>query len=171
MQTNETPDIHLGNNIKHLMKAFQLTQAQLAFDTNIPNSQLCNILQQPDIDNDTLQKIADAIGHGVTVDMIKNYNHDDTISYIINNYTQNVQEGATGTLIPNQNNTQKVEEGGTGTLIPKQDNNYVAEQAFELAKENTRLEKVLLYYRMKIEPDAVEKEIESLKNPASPEID
>ena len=184
MKENETPDIHLGNNIKHLMKAFQLTQAQLALEIDIPNSHLCNLLQQPDIEDDMLQKIADGIGRGVTVDMIKNYNHDDTISYIINNYTQNVQEGGSGTLIPNQNNTQKIEEGGTGTLIPKQDhstntnstfqegstqNNYVAEQAFVLAKENTRLEKLLLYYRIKVEPDIVEKEIESLKNDGIPE--
>jgi len=178
MKENETYDIHLGNNIKHLMKAFQLTQAELAFEMDIPNSHLCNILQQPDINDEMLQKIAGAIGHGVTAELIKNYNHDDTISYIINNNTQNIQEGGTGTLIPKQDNnyTQNVEDGSVGNF--KNDttfqegstqNNYVAEQAFILAKENSKLEKLLLYYRMKVEPDVVDKEIESLKNDRTPE--
>lgn len=187
---------HLGNSIKHLMKAFGITQSQLADELGIPDSHLCNLLHKTNIDDAMLQKIADAIGYGVTVDMIKKYNHDDTISYIINNYNQNVESGGTGTFIPNQNQNvesggtgtfipnpnQKVENGGTGTLIPSQDNsanfeegssqtnnNYVAEQAFAYAEKNAKLEKLLLYYRMKVEPEAVEKEIDSLKKDYSQE--
>jgi len=178
MKANEEYDIHLGKNIKHLMRAFQLTQSQLAEKLAMPDSHISHLLQKSDIDDDMLQRIADAIGNGVTTDMIKAYSHDDTINYIINNYTQNVESGGNGTLIPKQMNdyTQNVENGGTGTLIPKQDNsstfqegstqttnNYVAEQAFALAEKNAKLEKLLLYYRMQIEPDAVKKEIEALK--------
>lgn len=171
MKVNEAYNAHLGNNIKHLMKAFQITQAQLADKLDTQDSHLCTLLQKPEIDDETLQKIADAIGHGVTAELIRNYSHDDTIKFITNNYTQNVENGGTGTLIPNQDN-QNIEEGGTGNF--KNDNsttfqegssqnNYVAEQAFVLAEKNTKLEKLLLYYRMKVEPEVVEKEMELLK--------
>ncbi|NDV97602.1 XRE family transcriptional regulator [Dysgonomonas sp. 521] len=120
MKANNESNIHLGNNIKHLMRAFQITQVQLADKLDMPDSHLCNLLQKADIDDSMLQKIADAIGYGVTADMLKAYSHDDTVNYIINNYTQNVEEGGSGTLIPNQNYTQNVDEGGSGTLIPNQ---------------------------------------------------
>jgi len=158
MKAIEEQDIHLGNNIKHLMRAFQITQTQLAEKIGMPDSHLCNLLQKSDMDDATLQKIADAIGHGVNMDMLKNYNHEDTISYIINNYTQNIENGGNGTLIPKQmnDNSSNFQEGST-------QNNYTAEQAFILAEKNTKLEKLLLYYRMQIEPDLVKKEMESLK--------
>lgn len=151
MQSNDTNQIHLGNNIKHLMRAFQLTQAQLADKLNMPDSHVCNLLQKTDIDDDMLQKIAEAIGNGVTTDLIKNYNHDDTIRYITNNYTQNVENGGTGTLIPNQDNSSIFQEGST-------QNNYVAEQAFEAMKEIAELKTEIMRLRMKYEPDSVEKE-------------
>lgn len=166
MRVSKKDEVHLGDNIKHLMKAFGMTQSQLADKLDMPDSHLCNLLQKANIDDVTLQKIAEATGFGVSVDMIKNYDHDDTISYIINNYNQNIESGGTGTFIPNPN--QNVEEGSTGTLIPhnggsQTNNNYVAEQAFVYAERNMKLEKLLLYYRMKVEPEVVEKEIESLK--------
>ena len=37
------------------------------------------------------------------------------------------------------------------------------EQTFAFAERNSKLEKLLLYYRMQIEPDVVKSEIESLK--------
>lgn len=159
MKVNEEYDIHLGKNVKHLMRAFQLTQSQLAEKLGMPDSHVSNLLQKADIDDNTLQRIADVIGNGVTPDMIKAYSHDDTISYIINNYTQNVENGGNGTLIPKQDNSSTFQEGSQPTI-----NHYVAEQVFALVEKNTKLEKLLLYYRMKTEPDLVEKEMESLKN-------
>ena len=154
MKANEEHTIHLGNNIKHLMRAFQITQTQLAEKMGMPDSHVCNLLQKSDIDDNTLQKIADAIGDDVTVGMLKNYNHDDTIRYISNTYNNTIESGATnnGTF----QDTDIFEKGSS-------QNNYVAEQAFELAKKNTKLEKLLLYYRMQIEPEAVKAEMESLK--------
>lgn len=152
MKANEEQNMHLGKNVKHLMRAFQITQTQLAEKLGMPDSHVCNLLQKEDIDEITLQKIANAIGYGVSAEMIKNYNHDDTIKYIINSYTQNVENGGVGTQTPTH-----FEKGSSQT------NNYVAEQAFELAEKNTKLEKLLLYYRMKTEPEVVEREMESLK--------
>ena len=152
MKANEEHTIHLGKNIKHLMRAFQITQAQLAEKLGMPDSHICNLLQKSDIDDNTLQRIADAIGYDVTVDMLKNYNHDDTIRYISNTYNNTIESGAT-----NNGTFQEVFEKGSSQ------NKYVAEQAFELAEKNTKLEKLLLYYRMQIEPDAVKIEMESLK--------
>lgn len=162
MKANKEEGVHLGKNIKHLMKAFGITQSQLADKLGMTESQLCNLLQKADIDDKTLQRIADAIGYGVTVDMIKNYNHDDTIKYIINNYTQNVGNGGIGNF--KNDNSSTFEEGSKPTI-----NHYVAEQAFAYAEKNTRMEKLLLYYRMKMEPEAVEKEIESLKKDYNPD--
>lgn len=156
MKANEEDTIHLGNNVKHLMRAFQITQTQLAEKMGMPDSHVCNLLQKSDIDNNTLQKIADAIGYGVSVDIIKNYNHEDTISYIINNYTQNVENGGNGTLIPKQENNSTFQEGST-------QNNYVAEQAFEFLKENADLKTEIMRLRMKYEPDAVENESKNKK--------
>jgi len=173
MKANEEHDIHLGNNIKHLMRAFQITQTQLADKLDMPDSHLCNLLQKANIDDAMLQRIADAIGYGVTVDTLKNYSHEDTINYIINNYTQNVEEGGNGTFIPKQDNIQTVQEGGNGTLIPKQvnDNNstyekgsqptinhYTAEKAFEYAEKVSELKSEIMRLRMKYEPESVEKE-------------
>jgi len=188
MKSNEEQNIHLGKNIKHLMRAFQITQTQLGEKLGMPDSHVCNMLQKADIDDNTLLKIAGALGNGIGVDTLKNYRHEDTISYITNNYTQNVENGGNGTLIPNSiqniedggngtlipkqenNSTQNVENGGNGTLIPKQENNstfqegstqnnYVAEQAFEFLKENAELKTEIMRLRMKYEPEAVEAEL------------
>ncbi len=159
MKKNEEYDIHLGNNIKHLMRAFQMTQTQLADKLEMPDSHVCNLLQKANIDDTMLQRIADALGYGITVDGIKNYNHEDTISYITNNYTQNVENGGTGTLIPKQDNSSHstFQEGST------QNNNYVAEQAFEFLKENADLKTEIMRLRMKYEADEVEREVKSRK--------
>ena len=153
-----------------------MTQTQLAEKLEMPDSHLCNLLQKANIDDEMLQKIAVALGYGITVDGIKNYKHEDTISYITNNYTQTVQEGGNGTLIPNQANNynQTVDEGGTGTLIPKQENsttfqegstqnNYVAEQAFVSMREIADLKTEIMRLRMKYEADEVEQEIKKRK--------
>jgi len=154
MKTIEGQDNHLGNNIKHLMRAFQITQTQLAEKLGMPDSHLCNLLQKSDIEDGTLQKIAAAIGYGVNVDMIKNYNHEDTIRYIINNYTQNVENGGVGNF--KNDNSSIFQEGSQPTI-----NHYVAEQVFEFLKENAELKTEIMRLRMKYEPDAVEAERKS----------
>lgn len=156
MKANEEHDIHLGKNIKHLMRAFQITQTQLAEKLGMPDSHVCNLLQKEDIDDSTLQKIADAIGYGVTVDMIKNYNHDNTIKYIINNDTQNVENGGIGNF--KNDNSSTFKEGSQPTI-----NHYVAEQVFEFLKENADLKTEIMRLRMKYEPDAVENELKNKK--------
>ena len=161
MKANEEPVIHLGKNIKHLMRAFQITQTQLAEKLEMPDSHLCNLLQKANIDDAMLKRIADAIGYGVTVDTLKSYSHEDTISYIINNYTQNVENGGNGTLIPKQDNsstsTSTYQEGSQPTI-----NHYTAEKAFEYAEKISELKTEIMRLRMKYEPEAVEKESRSI---------
>lgn len=147
-------NIHLGENVKCLMRAFRLQQNDLAQKAGFSESQLSNILRKADIDDETLERLAKGLGNGVTPEMIKAYSHEDTVSYIINSYTQNVENGGTGTL---QDSRSTFNEGSTQNI------NYVAEQAFELAEKNSKLEKLLLYYRMQIEPEVVKAEMESLK--------
>lgn len=149
-------NIHLGENVKFLMRAFRLQQNKLAEKSGYSESQLSNILRKADIDDESLERLAKGLGHGVTPEMIKAYSHEDTVKYIINNYTQNVEDGGVGNLKNDNNST--FQEGSQQTI-----NNYVAEQAFSLAEKNTKLEKLLLYHRMQTEPEAVKKEMESLK--------
>ncbi|PXV65463.1 hypothetical protein CLV62_10755 [Dysgonomonas alginatilytica] len=102
---------HLGENVKHLMRAFHLQQNDLAENAGYSESQLSNVLRKADIDDESLERLAKGLGNGVTTDMIKAYNHEDTVSYIINNYTQTVADGGKGTL--QQNN--KFQEGSAQT--------------------------------------------------------
>lgn len=148
-------DRHLGENVKCLMRAFRMQQNDLAQKAGYSESQLSAILRKDDIDDETLERLAKALGNGVTADMIKAYSHEDTISYIINSYTQNVENGGIGNLIPKQDNSTNstYEEGSQPTI-----NNYVAEQAFESLKEIAELKTEIMRLRMKYEPDAVEAE-------------
>ncbi|HCO67798.1 MAG TPA: hypothetical protein DIT04_08615 [Dysgonomonas sp.] len=145
---------HLGNDIKCLMHAFHLQQNDLAQRTGYSESQLSNILKKEDIDDETLERIAKGLGNGVTPEMIKAYNHKDTISYIINNYSQNIENGGKGT----QENIPTTFENGS-----IQNNNYVAEQAFEFLKENAELKVEIMRLRMKYEADAVESDLKNKK--------
>ena len=140
-------NIHLGEKVKCLMRAFRLQQNDLAQKAGYSESQLSNILRKDGIDDETLERLAKGLGNGVTADMIKAYSHDDTVSYIVNNYTQNVEDGGTGSLIPEQNN-----DNSTNTY------NYVAEQAFEAMKEIADLKTEIMRLRMKYEPDTVDAE-------------
>ena len=158
MEVKEEYDIHLGKNVKHLMRAFQLTQSQLADRLGMPDSYISNLLQKPEIDDDMLQKIADVIGNGVTPGMIKEYRHDDTISYIIHNYTQNIEDGGNGTIIPKQENNSTFEEGSHPTI-----NHYTTEKAFEYAEKITELKTEIMRLRMKYEPETVEEELKNKK--------
>lgn len=145
-------NIHLGENVKCLMRAFRLQQNDLAEKAGFSESQLSNILRKADIDDETLERLAKGLGNGVTPEMIKAYSHEDTVSYIINSYTQNIENGGTGTL---QDSRSTFQEGST------QNNNYVAEQAFEFLKEVAELKTENMRLRMKYEPDAVEVELKN----------
>ena len=78
----------------------------------------------------------------------------------------NVENGGTGNFKNDDSSitTSTFEEGSSQT-----NNNYVAERAFEFAEKNTKLEKLLLYYRMKVNPEAVEKEIAALEREVKPD--
>jgi len=150
--------IHLGENVKCLMRAFHLQQNELAEKAGYSESQLSNILRKADIDEETLARLAKGLGNGVTPEMIKAYSHDDTVSYIINNYTQNVENGGAGSLNGNHGNVHdsKFTEGST-------QNNYAAEQAFEFLREVAELKTEIMRLRMKYEPDKVEEELKAKK--------
>lgn len=144
---------HLGNNIKCLMHAFHLQQNDLAQRTGYSESQLSNILKKEDIDDETLERIAKGLGNGVTPEMIKAYNHKDTVQYIFNTYN-NTLNGGKG----NFQDSPTFESGSSQT-----NNTYVAEQAFEFLKENAELKVEIMRLRMKYEADAVESDLKNKK--------
>lgn len=78
-------EAHLGNNVRKLRSVLGLSQSDLADKMKMPASQLCKLEQQRHIDDEMLDKIAEAMG--VSVDTIKNYNHEATINFIISNNT------------------------------------------------------------------------------------
>ncbi|MDU1892352.1 MAG: helix-turn-helix transcriptional regulator [Dysgonomonas sp.] len=158
MKANEEHATHLGKNIKHLMRALQITQTQLAEKLGMPDSHVCNLLQKLDIDDNTLQRLAEAMGYGVSAEMIKNYNHEDTIKYIFNNYHNTIESGGTNNGSFQDDKSSTYQEGSQPTI-----NNYVAEQAFESMREIADLKSEIMRLRMKYEPDAVENELKNKK--------
>lgn len=148
-------NIHLGENVKCLMRAFRLQQNDLAQNTGYSESQLSNILRKADIDDETLVRLAKGLGNGVTPEMLKAYSHEDTINYIINSYTQNVESGGTGTL---QDSRSTFNKGSQPTI-----NHYTAEKAFEYSEKIAELKTEIMRLRMKYESDLVEKELKNKK--------
>jgi len=150
MKKDDPGNIHLGENVKCLMRAFRLQQNDLAEKAGYSESQLSNILKKEEMDDETLERLAKGLGNGVTADMIRSYSHEDTLRYIINNYTQNVENGGTGNL--GDNSTNSTFSAGSAQ------NNYAAEQAFEFLREIGDLKTEIMRLRMKYEPQTVEAE-------------
>lgn len=98
-------EAHLGNNIRKLRSVLGLSQSDLADKMKMPASQLCKLEQQRNLDDEMLDKIAEAMG--VSVDTIKNYNHEATINFIISHNTFSGEDNkiAFGTCSNHDNRT------------------------------------------------------------------
>lgn len=63
-------DIHMENNISKIIGFYNITVVDLSKKSGLSRSTISNIINGGNATKDTMTKIADAIGHGLTVDDI-----------------------------------------------------------------------------------------------------
>lgn len=81
------PKIHYGHNVKRLRDLMGIKQELLAFSLNMSQQNLSHLEQRPDIDIETLEKIANAMK--IPVEAIKNFNEEGIINIISNTFQDN----------------------------------------------------------------------------------
>jgi len=136
---------HHGQNVRDIMHFFDIRQYELAEKMGLQPSNLSNVLQKETLDDATLNKIADALGHGITADCIKNYNRDLHRQIIINNQT--VNEGGKGVVTITDNSTnftnslQDLMQLFTGWMKDKEALIHSEYEIKELKRQNEELRK------------------------------
>ena len=101
----ETPKKkHVGRNLQKVRVYLGVKQDALATDVGMTQQAISKIEQQEQIEDDLLNKIADALG--VSADLIKDFNEEKAIFNInSNNYRDaTISEGATANAIAHQVN-------------------------------------------------------------------
>lgn len=84
------PENNVGGNIKQLRDILGISQNQLAMQSGISANTLRKVESQKTVDDKMLDKIA--AGMGVPAELIKRYNHKDTVNYIVSNNTFDAKE-------------------------------------------------------------------------------
>lgn len=99
----------LGKKVERVRMYFGIKQESLAADLGISQQAVSNIEKQKEIDDDLLIKIAESIG--VSPEVIKNFDEEQTI-YYINNYNYRdatIADGATA-IVQQINPVEKIVE-------------------------------------------------------------
>ncbi|PXV64439.1 helix-turn-helix protein [Dysgonomonas alginatilytica] len=94
---------HQGQNIAKWREILGLTQEQLAERMKLTQNRISILENKETIAESTLRDIAEALG--ITVDLLKAYDHNSNICNYITYVTNN-----------NTNNVSDVKEGGTGVV-------------------------------------------------------
>ena len=85
METFEkTKNMHLGRKISRIRELRGMKQEVLAAQLGISQQAISKIEQSEDIEEKTLEKVANALG--ISVEAIKNYSDEATINFIANTY-------------------------------------------------------------------------------------
>ncbi len=93
----------MGNNIRSIRKVLNMNQRDLCEKMKVTQQTVSNIENSEYIDNETLEKVAFALG--VPSDVIKTYDHRNTINYLINNNTIASDNGGDATALVIDNST------------------------------------------------------------------
>ena len=90
MNTEEVPkfikEVHHGRNVKRLREIMGIKQEVLADGLNVSQQKISRLESQKELDNDTLDKIANVLN--IPVDAIKNYSDDIAINIISNTFNE-----------------------------------------------------------------------------------
>jgi Helix-turn-helix. len=152
-----------GENIKYLLDVFGINQVQLSEKAGIPQSTLSVLLSKDIIDDESLTKISEALGNGLTVECLKQYNHDETKRFVVYNLYQTVNEGGraynSGSISQDLTENAKVYNSGSQDESTTTINNPL-DKVIKLAEELREAEVMKMYYRMKVEPEKVEEEMQ-----------
>src|SRR5580704_3794478 len=100
-KTAVTPKPHMGRKIEKIRTLKGIKQDTLAKQLGMTQGMLSRIEQSEEVDDDKLQKIADALG--MTIEALKNFNEENVVSFIQNNY-DNATGGPQGTAQTNHFN-------------------------------------------------------------------
>ncbi|WP_454804248.1 helix-turn-helix domain-containing protein [Mucilaginibacter phyllosphaerae] len=79
--------LHIGRKIGRIRELRGMKQEALAAELGISQQAISKIEQSADVDDESLHKIAKALG--VSADAIKQYSDEATISFIANTYNDN----------------------------------------------------------------------------------
>lgn len=93
---------HIGENIRDIRKVLGMNQRDLCEKMKVAQQTVSMMENSEEVDEELLKKAAEALG--VPVEVIKTYDHDDTINYIVSNNTVSSENGnAAALLIDNTN--------------------------------------------------------------------
>lgn len=109
-ETVETPrKKHVGRNLQKVRVYLGVKQDALATDVGMTQQAISKIEQQEEIEDDSLTKIAQALG--VSPELIKNFDEEKAVYYINNhNYREaTINEGATP-IVQQINPVEKIVE-------------------------------------------------------------
>jgi len=82
-KVTEKSYIHHGDNIRAIRRIIGINQYELAERMNSNQQFVSRMENKEQLDEDTLQKVAKALG--VSVDFIKEYDHDSSVQNYFNN--------------------------------------------------------------------------------------
>jgi len=108
-------DVHLGRNIKCLMGVMGLTREYVADSIGITKDEMRRIEMSEDLDDAILDGIAATLK--VPVDLIRNYDHEKTTSFVINNNTIDTLTGG-GVFNTNKGDNDNALTDNTYNLNP-----------------------------------------------------
>ena len=102
----------VGRNIVQLRRIRGMSQQDLATKMKIKQQTLSKIENSEEVDDETLERVAQALE--IPAEVIRNYDHEDTINYIVTNNTITAEEGdgfvMKKEIINNNNPLDKVTE-------------------------------------------------------------
>ena len=94
-------EVHHGRNVKRLREIMGIKQEVLADELNVSQQKISRIESQEELDNDTLDKIANVLN--IPVDAIKSYSDDIAVNIISNTFNEQ-------SVIAYQHNVNPVEK-------------------------------------------------------------
>ncbi|HCO67317.1 MAG TPA: hypothetical protein DIT04_06120 [Dysgonomonas sp.] len=140
-----------GENIRMLIPLCKTTQREVADKLNMHESTFSLLFNDKEIDDDKLDEIAAALGHGMTKECIKYYNHKSVLDHIVNYNWMTVEEGGKGVFTEyNTHNTTTTSTSNTSNEL-------------DFIKEYGKTKERLMYFRMLVEPEKVKAEIDKEK--------
>lgn len=83
MNSSQKNNVHLGRNVRRLREIKNIKQESLALSLSLSQQKISKLEQSETIDDDTLGRIADALE--ISVDAIKNFDHEAIINNTSNN--------------------------------------------------------------------------------------
>ncbi|QCR20990.1 helix-turn-helix domain-containing protein [Pontibacter sp. SGAir0037] len=134
--TTRNRHIHVGDNIRRIRTALGIKQATLAQNLNYSQQNISRIEQEEELDEPTLQKVAQALG--VPADAIRNFDSEGVSFHI-----QTMNDNAVGQFTQyNFNPIEKIVELYDALLQSEREKNALLERMLNNHKSGSGEEQV-----------------------------